>query len=461
MVAPIEPSLTDAVPVEAQTDVVALDEAAAPAAAAPGSNAGLSTREVIERARAAARGGAPSPAAIPAADPQPRMAEDETLSPAGSLFSRMLTPKKRQGSTLQTALLVSGLAAGFGVASIGAVTLFGQPGGATSERFARAVALTRMVGEVRTTEVDTTPRPAPAAGPRLAVALNPTPITATAATTTPAAAPALAASPTAAPATAAANTPAVIYAQAVAAIDRGDNKGVEALRRAANSGYAPAQFYLAKLYEAGRAGVPKNAAEARRWTERAALGGDRWAQHNLALYYYEAGSGQPTAASAATAAQWFRRAADQGLVDSQYNLGRLYETGVGVSQNTAEAYKWYLIAAASGDADARASALRLKGQLSSDARTAAERSAAAFRTANRPAGTAASAARPAAPAITSSDAAMAQRALTRLGYYHGPIDGTASAALGPALAAYQRDQNLPATGLPDAATLAKLTPFSS
>lgn len=431
---------------------------AAPAAPAPGS--GLSTREVIERARAAARGGAQPPAPIAApSEPQPRPVDDSSISPAGSLFSRMMTGKKRTGSTLQTALLVSGLAAGFGLASVGAVTLFSQPGGATSERFARSVALTRMVGEVRTTEADTTPRRAASGGPRLAIALNPTPITAG----QPAAAGVAAPAPAALSATAAANQPSAIYALAVAAIDRGDNKGVDALRRAANAGYAPAQFYLAKLYEAGRAGVPKNAAEARRWTERAAMGGDRWAMHNLALYYYEAGSSQPTAASAATAAQWFRRAADQGLVDSQYNLGRLYETGVGVSQNTAEAYKWYLIAAASGDADSRTSALRLKTQLSADARAAAERSAGAFRAAGRPAAAATptTAVRPAAPAVASADAAMAQRALTRLGYYHGPIDGSMSAALGPALAAYQRDQNLPATGLPDAATLAKLTPFAS
>ena len=49
----------------------------------------------------------------------------------------------------------------------------------------------------------------------------------------------------------------------------------------------------------------------------------------------------------------FRRAADLGLVDSQFNLGVLYEQGRGVAQNTAEAYKWYLIAAKSGDEQAR------------------------------------------------------------------------------------------------------------
>jgi localization factor PodJL len=57
------------------------------------------------------------------------------------------------------------------------------------------------------------------------------------------------------------------------------------LKRAANLGYAPAQFYLAKLYENGEGGLRKDPVEARRWTERAAQGGDRKAMHNLGLYY--------------------------------------------------------------------------------------------------------------------------------------------------------------------------------
>src|SRR5450432_2877279 len=97
--------------------------------------------------------------------------------------------------------------------------------------------------------------------------------------------------------------------------------------------------------------------------------------HNLALYYFE-GTGGPK--NTTLAAQWFHRAADLGLVDSQYNLGRLYEEGFGVSQNPAEAYKWYLIAAHAGDTESRASAQRLKGQLSTEAQAAAERAAGAF-----------------------------------------------------------------------------------
>ncbi len=166
--------------------------------------------------------------------------------------------------------------------------------------------------------------------------------------------------------------------------------------------------------------------------------------HNLALYYFE-GTGGPK--NTTTAAQWFRRAADLGLTDSQYNLGRLFEEGFGVAQNPAEAYKWYVIAARSGDAESRASAQRVKGQLSVEAQAAAERAAMTFLAQG-----------PAAPVQiaqasgpTASPVAIAQRALSHLGYYQGPADGAPSPALKMAIAAYQRDQGLPASGVLDPA----------
>jgi localization factor PodJL len=227
-----------------------------------------------------------------------------------------------------------------------------------------------------------------------------------------------------------------LYNDAVRRIEAKDKTGVAALQKAANLGYAPAQFYLAKLYEDGQAGLPKDLVEARRWTERAAEGGDRKAMHNLALYSFE-GVGGPK--NLTNAAEWFRRASDLGLVDSQYNLARLYEEGFGVAQNPAEAYKWYLIAGRSGDGESRMSALRIKGQLSAEAQQAAERAAQGFQPQNaQPAQTASGA--------DASSVAVAQRALSKLGFYQGPTDGTASPALKLAIAAYQRGQGLPATG---------------
>ena len=97
--------------------------------------------------------------------------------------------------------------------------------------------------------------------------------------------------------------------------------------------------------------------------------GERKAMHNLALYYFEGTGG---AKDMEMAAQWFRKAADLGVVDSQYNLAKLYDAGYGVPKNPAEAYKWYLIAARSGDGEAMAAAAKVKPELSPQAAAAIE-----------------------------------------------------------------------------------------
>ena len=100
--------------------------------------------------------------------------------------------------------------------------------------------------------------------------------------------------------------------------------------------------------------------------------------HNLGLYYID-GVGGP--ANPTVAVQWFRKAAEAGLVDSQYNLGRLYELGQGVTPDKAEAYKWYVIAAALGDEESKNAAEQIRPTLTPAARTAAERAAVRFQAA--------------------------------------------------------------------------------
>jgi hypothetical protein len=50
------------------------------------------------------------------------------------------------------------------------------------------------------------------------------------------------------------------------------------------------------------------------------------------------------------AAYWYRKAAEQGDANSQYSLGLMYEGGLGVPQDYAEAYFW-LDLATSGKLD--------------------------------------------------------------------------------------------------------------
>src|SRR5437764_4070512 len=71
--------------------------------------------------------------------------------------------------------------------------------------------------------------------------------------------------------------------------------------------------------------------------------------HNLAVLDADGGG---SGANYKGASQWFRKAADRGVADSQYNLGILYARGIGVEQNLAESFKWFSLAATQGDADA-------------------------------------------------------------------------------------------------------------
>jgi TPR repeat protein len=51
----------------------------------------------------------------------------------------------------------------------------------------------------------------------------------------------------------------------------------------------------------------------------------------------------------AEAMRWFRKAAEQGNIEAQVNLGGMCANGTGVKKDGAEALKWWLMAAKQGD----------------------------------------------------------------------------------------------------------------
>lgn len=71
--------------------------------------------------------------------------------------------------------------------------------------------------------------------------------------------------------------------------------------------------------------------------------------HNLAVLIAEGAAGKPDYASAA---QWFRAAAEHGVRDSQYNFAILNARGLGTAQDMVQSYLWFSLAAAQGDEDA-------------------------------------------------------------------------------------------------------------
>jgi uncharacterized protein len=78
-------------------------------------------------------------------------------------------------------------------------------------------------------------------------------------------------------------------------------------------------------------------------------GNNRAAQFNLGQMY-ENGLGVPQ--DYTEAAKWYRLAADQGFAHAQYQLGFMYFSGQGVPQNDAEAARLYRLAAQQDDARA-------------------------------------------------------------------------------------------------------------
>lgn len=117
-------------------------------------------------------------------------------------------------------------------------------------------------------------------------------------------------------------------------------------RKAADQGYAAAQYNLGVMYSEG-AGIPQDHAEAAEWYRKAADQGFVLAQHQLGLMYL---NGTGVAQDHAEAAEWYRKAADQGFALAQSQLGLMHIQGTGVPQDDAEALKWYQLAADQGDA---------------------------------------------------------------------------------------------------------------
>jgi len=264
----------------------------------------LSTRQVIEQARATAR------AAKADAGPAKVRAKMKAAA-SGRLFAGFSASKTKPSprhSALQTALLVAGGAAFMSVGAAGLTLMQAQK--------------------------EPTPAPDP-------IALTPDGSPARASM---ALGPASFASVPAEP------KPQPVFAQVRADVEAGVPGALATLKSLAEANHAQAQLYLAQLYDSGEAGLPQNPAEARRLTTLAAENGDVKAMHNLGVYLFR-GEGGPQ--DLTSAAQWFGKAATNGVVESQYNLGLLYQSGSGLPKDLVRARAWFERAAAKGDVQAR------------------------------------------------------------------------------------------------------------
>ncbi len=103
---------------------------------------------------------------------------------------------------------------------------------------------------------------------------------------------------------------------------------------------------LSQLVQAQRAFVQKDYNAALRLLRPLGEQGVLEAQRYLGRMY-EVGEGVPQ--DYAEAVKWYRLAAEQGGAHDQAVLGTMYADGRGVPQNLIQAYKWYSLAAAQAD----------------------------------------------------------------------------------------------------------------
>ncbi|TNE43972.1 MAG: sel1 repeat family protein [Sphingomonadales bacterium] len=89
-------------------------------------------------------------------------------------------------------------------------------------------------------------------------------------------------------------------------------------------------------------GVPQDKAAAIDWYSKAANQGYAEAQFNLGASY-AGGLGVPKNMNEAI--KWYLRAANQGHGGAQFNLGFAYGLGTGVPVSLVEAYKWFTLSA--------------------------------------------------------------------------------------------------------------------
>ena len=152
-------------------------------------------------------------------------------------------------------------------------------------------------------------------------------------------------------------------------------QAVELYKKAAEGGYALAQYRLGVLYQIGQ-GVEKDLGQARKWFGAAAEAGLREAEFNYAVMLETGAGGARDPKGAATL---YEISAGKGVRQAFLPLGILFARGEGVERDLVEALKW-LILAVRADAEGVGPAMRaVRGALDEQAQAEALKRAEAWR----------------------------------------------------------------------------------
>jgi TPR repeat protein len=174
-------------------------------------------------------------------------------------------------------------------------------------------------------------------------------------------------------------------------VEKNDAEAVKWYRKAAERGNLRAQKRLGLYYSRGL-GVEKDEAEAMKWHRKAAEQGDAFEQWVLGNHYsmgntlvenesdfvkfYIKNSNLKTPIPVMRdreAVKWYRKAAEQGFVLAQRDLGECYANGKGLVKNELLAYQWYLLASVNGDETARENVPKLEAKLAAEQRAEGQR----------------------------------------------------------------------------------------
>lgn len=126
-------------------------------------------------------------------------------------------------------------------------------------------------------------------------------------------------------------------------------KAVEYYKRALKLGNPIAANNLGNLYLMGN-GVPLDHKEGVRLIQLAAEQGYSTAQHNIAGILDKGKFGVPV--DLAASASWYKKAADNGVLQAAYEYGAKCHDGDGIKVNIPEALKYFEIAGEGGNAAA-------------------------------------------------------------------------------------------------------------
>lgn len=118
----------------------------------------------------------------------------------------------------------------------------------------------------------------------------------------------------------------------------------------AQSSQALAQYFVARMYEEGD-GLERSHEKAMQFLQMAAMGGCSPAQFDLGSLYNSGMGG--VAKDKAVACQWFEKAADHGHPRAMFNTGYCYQLGAGGRKDSETAIHYYTLAAEAGLAPAQ------------------------------------------------------------------------------------------------------------